>query len=443
MQVYVMSGANFTSKEQRSARSMLIPWLALSLFCLFQVSLQSCVGIFADALHADFNLDAAQLGIISSVFFYPYVVMQIPVGWIFDRFSVRKISLAATALVAFSCIGLSFARSFEQVLLFRALTGLGSCFAFVGVMTAIKKWYPRRLFATMTGMTEALVFASVAATNLLLSQIVASAGWRVAMLVAFFILLGIFAGIWCFVPEDSNATDGDEQASALPSLWSTFKQVLKGPSIWIAGLYGFFSFAFLSLYVSLWGIPFLLAKYEFGLVTATAVMSMVLVGGAIGCPIVGVLTSRVRAQNIASIGSLINCLLAFWLTQGPSLGILSLLCCHLLLGIFSSVYIICFVVVAKNVPEHIQGAAIGMTNMIKMSSGPVLQPLLGLILSYLANRVVLDSAESYSQDLYAQALLLFPICTLSALLLSFFLPRAQEAIEHQPTAQGAELARHR
>lgn len=77
------------------------------------------------AIGAEWRLDKAQLGLISSVFFFAYTAMQIPTGLLADRFG-RKGLLVAGFLLFGMATGLSgMAPSYGVFLALGALAGLG------------------------------------------------------------------------------------------------------------------------------------------------------------------------------------------------------------------------------------------------------------------------------------------------------------------------------
>src|SRR6478609_9361949 len=98
-----------------------IRWLMIALcFLANAISYidRSNLAIAAPGIRAELGLDATQLGLVLSAFFWTYAVMQLPAGWFIDRVGVR-LSLAF-AVVWWS--------------LFTALTGAArGVWQFVGV----------------------------------------------------------------------------------------------------------------------------------------------------------------------------------------------------------------------------------------------------------------------------------------------------------------------
>jgi ACS family glucarate transporter-like MFS transporter len=51
---------------------------------------RSALSVAAPFISADLNLSKAEMGILLSSFFWVYAFMQMPAGWIVDRFGVRR-----------------------------------------------------------------------------------------------------------------------------------------------------------------------------------------------------------------------------------------------------------------------------------------------------------------------------------------------------------------
>jgi MFS family permease len=97
-----------------SNQKRFVPWLnwgvAVS-FVLSQFFLQAASGLMAASWQNDLQLTTTQLGFLSAVFFIAYVVMQIPVGLAYDRFSARKILLVASVLLCTGTFGLGLSHT--------------------------------------------------------------------------------------------------------------------------------------------------------------------------------------------------------------------------------------------------------------------------------------------------------------------------------------------
>ena len=85
-------------------------------------------------LMENFHISASTLGILSAFYFYAYSPMQIPAGLLMDRFGARRLLTFATFICGLGGILFGFAPSLWLASLARFLMGLGSAFAFVGLV---------------------------------------------------------------------------------------------------------------------------------------------------------------------------------------------------------------------------------------------------------------------------------------------------------------------
>ena len=91
-----------------------------------------------------------------------------------------------------------------------------------------------------------------------------------------------------------------------------------------------------------------------------------------------------------------------------------------IIGMSCSAYQLCFAIVSENIKEENKNTAVGLTNMILMSSSVLLLPILGHILS-VTQGTSFDSYESYTVEQYRGALILIPFCLFLSFLFSLFI----------------------
>ena len=66
-------------------------WLIASLCLLFQFLVQLQPSVMIGELEHTLSLDAAQLGKLTSAYFVTYLLLQVPVGWLLDRYGPRLV----------------------------------------------------------------------------------------------------------------------------------------------------------------------------------------------------------------------------------------------------------------------------------------------------------------------------------------------------------------
>src|SRR5919201_734226 len=85
----------------------------------------------------DLALGPLQQGIALSSFFWAYAAMQIPMGWLVDRYSIKRVYALAFALWSLSAAATGFARGLGDLLLCRVLLGLGESVYLPGGMKVV------------------------------------------------------------------------------------------------------------------------------------------------------------------------------------------------------------------------------------------------------------------------------------------------------------------
>ncbi len=131
-----------------------IGWLLLAACFHMAYVLRLSAGILADALGKEFALMASTFGVMSSMVFYAYTFMQIPVGILADtrgpRFTVSwGMAVAGTGALVFASSG-----SPAMLFLGRAFMGIGVAGAFVCTMKFLSDNFEGDRFATLSGITS-------------------------------------------------------------------------------------------------------------------------------------------------------------------------------------------------------------------------------------------------------------------------------------------------
>lgn len=149
------------------------------------------ISIAGPLMRRDLGLTSIQLGLIFSMFAYPYAAMQIAGGWAADRFGPRLVLSALSLLWAVATILTGLSWSVGSLLLFRLLVGVGEGGAFPSATRAFAWWLPIDERGFAQGVTHSFARLGGAATPPIVFAIVARYGWR-----ASFVVLGAASAGW-------------------------------------------------------------------------------------------------------------------------------------------------------------------------------------------------------------------------------------------------------
>jgi sugar phosphate permease len=385
-----------------------------------------CPAVVAVDMMRDLQASGTLLGLLSSAYFYPYALMQLPAGLLSDSWGPRRsISLFFT-LAFIGSVMLGLAPSVLLALVGRTLVGLGVAMLFVPTMKILAEWFRAKEFATMTAILMVMggIGSLTAASPLaILSTWI---GWRLS-----FVAVGVFTLfmallVYLFVrdrPSDlgwPSPAEPTESSSSAIGLLEGMKRVLTYPAFWPVAIWFFFDLAIFFSFGGLWGGPYLMQVYRLSKAKAGHILSMLAVGMIVGSPLLSFLSDRIfrgRKPVLVLSSFIVLCitaLLAFY-TDRLTVPTLYLLC--LALGIFASaIVVIGFTTTKELFPVQIAGTSTGLVNIFPFAGGALFQPFLGYLLER-PGKV----GDTFSLTGYKQAFLALFLCGLVAFLACLFL----------------------
>src|SRR6516164_522951 len=108
------------SKKQTSVLGFVLLYIA---FCISYID-RAAISLALGQIGKDFNLQAADLGIVISAFFLGYAAMQVPGGWLADRFGSKFVVIVTIAMWSLFTVMTGFAWSLVSLIAIRFIFGL-------------------------------------------------------------------------------------------------------------------------------------------------------------------------------------------------------------------------------------------------------------------------------------------------------------------------------
>ena len=146
--------------------------------------------LIAADLTAELGLGAADLGLLTSVYFLVFAAAQLPCGVLLDRHGPRTIQAALLLLASAGALVFAMADSLGGLVLGRALIGLGVALALMAGFKAIVLWFPAERVALVNGWFVMLGALGAVTATALAEFVVQAVGWR-----GLFALLGGLSAI--------------------------------------------------------------------------------------------------------------------------------------------------------------------------------------------------------------------------------------------------------
>src|SRR3990170_701858 len=127
-------------------------WGVAAFFYLSGFYLRNSPAVMTTELMRDFSITAGQLGQFSAVFFYAYVLMQIPTGVLVDSWGARRLLILGSVLAAVGTFVFGSTSSVGLAMAGRALVGAATAVGWIVVLKLATPWFPSGRFAMLTGL---------------------------------------------------------------------------------------------------------------------------------------------------------------------------------------------------------------------------------------------------------------------------------------------------
>lgn len=375
-------------------------------------------------LMRDFAVGGALLGYMSALYFYPYVLLQIPLGALLDRFGARVLLSVALMIAASGSILLGLADTLFMAYLGRILIGTGSAVGFIGSLALASKWFPPHRFAFLAGLAMLFGMLGGMVGQAPLALFIESFGWRIGMIAAGFFAVVLALAVFAFVRNSPELSIHKQKKSttAWRDVWQGLKKAASSGEVWrIAFVAAAMSGPMLTI-GGLWGTPYLMTTFDLARPQAAFYVSLMLLGWAIGAPLSGWLSDRIKRRKIFLIGPSLGisaCLSLIILA--PQLSLALTVAALFMTGLFGGSMTSSFALVREVSSREITGSVTGIVNGMTVASGAILQPLVGLILDQVWDGTIENGSRLYQPENFRLAFVLILAWVFAGLLMAFTL----------------------
>lgn len=188
--------------------------------------------VLGPTLVAEFGLTATELGFLTGVYFLSFGLFQIPLGLLLDRFGPRRVNGSLLVLAAAGGLAFAHAGSYGELVMARALIGLGVSACLMGSFQAFILWFPPERMSTMIALAYSMGGLGAISASFPLEAALGHFEWRqifVALSAAVLALSALFA-LW--VPEHAARSRPPRLAGQLAGLG----RILRDGAFWRVAL---------------------------------------------------------------------------------------------------------------------------------------------------------------------------------------------------------------
>lgn len=342
--------------------------------------LRTVNAVISPAITGELGLSAAQLGLLTSMYFLAFGLAQIPVGIALDRYGPRRVESALLLLAGVGAALFALGDSIGGLGVARALIGLGVSACLMGALKGFALWYPPERQSSMTGFVMACGAMGALTASAPLEAAMPLLGWR-----------GVFWGIaaaalatsvilWRSLPQEAAAGGQGSLGAVLKSVGAVF---VAPAFLRFAGSSLFFVGGFMALQ-SLWAVPWLMHVEGLALADAARTLLLLNLGMLTGQLSIGVFGVRMARHGVRPLQMLHVGYGALLLVQAAILfgvGPVSLL--WFLIGALSAVNSQAYLAASNDFPREMFGRVSTSINLMVFLGAFVVQWGFGLALDLL------------------------------------------------------------
>lgn len=345
------------------------------MFVFFQMVLQTFPSVMREGLVVDLSLNESGFGGLSSSFYYPYILLQVPAGIVVSRFGARSVLIAGATLCTVASFLFATSESAHTAEATRILMGLGAAPTVVCAMTLAAQWFPSRHFPLLAALTEIAGMIGAALGQETLGFIVERSGWRVGMIFCGAVSAILLLLVVVFV---RNRRAGTADADWPP--FGEIRRLLTSLPILLRGAAGGLVSSAGMAFGMLWGVSYFQTYHHMSLSAASICSSFYFWGCLPG--MLGFAWLCVRFETpalllaLGALGTAATMALIIFVLQGQFAQSAAMF----VLGVFNSSYALAFTMAKDHAPQHLSGVAMGLTNMLIMGIGGLFfQPLIAFL----------------------------------------------------------------
>jgi sugar phosphate permease len=360
------------------------------LFTYFLMASQrTAPGLITDQVMRDFSVTASTIGLLTSIQFFVYTGLQIPMGIMADRYGPNFLLIIGAILTGIGTIVYSLGTHEIVLFLARLLTGTGDATIWVNMMLILGQWFKVKEFVRLVGLAGMTGSLGFLLATVPFSSWIDLLGWRPAFFSVGLVLC--LCGILLYFvlikkPKQIflNETVSMKNEVQHEKMWVLLRRIFSTRQAW--ALF-FCHFGVVGAYVGFigsWAVPYGMSVYGMTRSDASQLIMIGLIGALIGAPLTSWISSRLETIKRPYIVVHITILLSwatFLLFKGiPPFFLLVLL--FFIIGYGYGASALTFAIVRQSFPLKESGIVSGFANTGGFLSAVLLPSIFGIVLDH-------------------------------------------------------------
>lgn len=340
---------------------------------------RAAMNIALASIGKEFSLNPASMGVVLSTFFIGYAIMQLPGGWLADRFGSKKVIMITLFVWSVFTALTGLAWSLAALVVIRLMFGLGEGAFPCASLKGIAEYFPKSERPKMTGALLSSNYIGSAIAPMVIAPLLMYLGWR-----HMFGVIGI-AGIifiafyWLLVKPAQNQ---EEKAAAAGAPKVSMRELLKIPVMWHLVI-AWFALSLINKGLDSWMPTYLMTVRHLDLKSIGLLTPLPFVAAGISTAIGGWVMDKFfdgREKYLLFVAAVLTAVFLYFMYTAETV---------IMVIVFQSLvyFFKCFVASSvmalpmKKLPGSVVGSASGMINVGGQSAGFISPVLIGFMIS--------------------------------------------------------------
>ena len=269
---------------------------------------RACISAAKNEISSDLGLDMTEFGWIMAMFTLGYALFQTPSGKLADKVGARSVISGIVSVWSVLTALTGLAWNYISMLIIRFFFGAGEAGAFPALSKVIYYWFPIKERGIIQGINFSGSRLGAAFAMPLVAWLISEIGWRYTFGV--FGAAGIiYAILWLLLfrnkPENAGIIGsreveyilknrqqpGSENERRLP-----FHSIIASPAMW-KNMFQYVSSNFTFYFSLTWMYPYILERFQVGLIEAGFYTSVPLIAGAAGNWLAGLMVDSIYRKG--------------------------------------------------------------------------------------------------------------------------------------------------
>ena len=416
-------------------------WGILVVAFIFVFFHRLAISVMADDLTRDLSLNGTMLGNLTSMNYYAYALMQIPVGILVDIIGVRKICTWGTLLAGLGSILFGMATNIYIAYASRFLVGIGTSVIIISILKIQALWFDKEQFSTLSGFTSFFGNMGAFLATFPLAFLVLSIGWRNSFYFIGIMSIVIAVGIWIIV-KDHPSQQLTKEANRNSNIIGGVKSVILNPLTWPSFIIMFTMVGGTTAIIGLWGMPYLMQVYEITKSQAAGYLSFVSIGFMLGAPVVGRLSDHLKGEIKRILLVATVCYTGIWIifalfSGKPPIALIPVL--FFFIGLSTIGHILVFTNVKEVNDNRYAGSAAAVINVGEFIGGSVLSFFIGFYLDKSWNGLSVNGVKIYNALQYRSIFAIIAIMGIISIFATFTLKDKETGKEVLTNGNGISI----